>query len=318
MQAAPDRRLLALSYGPGHVWDQLPGRGGLPAVQWQVWDALAGKPTGVVLSADRESLPFGWPGALFSPDGRRLATLGTGGTVVVWDVLTGSRLLVLPHQASVESLAFSPDGRRLLTGCGGLIRVWSMGQGVSQANLLPGTGLDVRAGLSDDGKKLWTLHVPEIGPEGTKDLPRLTVWDTDTKRSRQLEPPAGVLLVENAFYLKWQGQYLLGYSEPVDDGSGVQMGREMWRWDTETGQRSRIECPQGIIYADFSADGRLVAICQDSGEVLLCSSAGAILARLPHDKASARQCRLSPDGRRLAVFGWPGGEPPAPMYRLVH
>jgi WD40 repeat protein len=98
----------------------------------KVWDARTGKPlpfelkghTGAVLSA------------AFSPDGTRVVTGSADKTVRVWDARTGTALVELKCHGAVArnrnqdvrdqitSVAFSPDGTQLLTGQGGVVRVW--------------------------------------------------------------------------------------------------------------------------------------------------------------------------------------------------
>ncbi len=86
-----------------------------------VWDATTGE----------ELYRFrGQPGALyrvaFSPDGRRLATAGLDGSVMLWDAASGREVLSLrAHADEVWGVAFSPDGHLLATsGKDGTVRVW--------------------------------------------------------------------------------------------------------------------------------------------------------------------------------------------------
>ena len=63
----------------------------------------------------------------FSPDGTRIVSGGTDGTVRVWDSATGDPVHTLTgHTHSVSSVGFSPDGTRIVSGGGddGTVRVW--------------------------------------------------------------------------------------------------------------------------------------------------------------------------------------------------
>ncbi len=58
-----------------------------------------------------------------SPDGSKIAC-GAAGKVVVWEAATGRQILLLPHNGSVFTVAFSPSGRVLASHDGGSIRIW--------------------------------------------------------------------------------------------------------------------------------------------------------------------------------------------------
>jgi eukaryotic-like serine/threonine-protein kinase len=65
--------------------------------------------------------------AIYSPDGRRLATASMDGRIQIWDAETGEEVLSLrvSRHGSAHRLAFSPDGTELASaGTDGVIRIW--------------------------------------------------------------------------------------------------------------------------------------------------------------------------------------------------
>jgi WD40 repeat protein/serine/threonine protein kinase len=84
----------------------------------KVWDTATGQE---LLSLQQVK----WVTAL-SPDGQRLAVLGSDQSVQLWDATTGDLILTLRgHPDPIGAIAFSPDGRRLASGdFGGTVRIW--------------------------------------------------------------------------------------------------------------------------------------------------------------------------------------------------
>ena len=77
----------------------------------------------------------------FSPDGQRLASADSDGTLRLWDATSGQALQVIKgHDDGVTSVCFSPDGQRLASaGSDGTLRLWdaTSGAGVYVLASLP-------------------------------------------------------------------------------------------------------------------------------------------------------------------------------------
>jgi hypothetical protein len=69
--------------------------------------------------------------AVFSPDGKQLASGMEGGIVSLWEAATGKEIRQLQgHPDAVQALAFSPDGRVLASGgADPLVRLWEVASG---------------------------------------------------------------------------------------------------------------------------------------------------------------------------------------------
>ena len=97
--------------------------------------------------------------AVFSRDGKSLASPGENGTATVWEISSGKQL-TLPGQNKInlDGVAFSPDGTRLATaGSDNRLRVWDTSSARTLLNIV--SGQDGTIGVlvySADGKRFAT------------------------------------------------------------------------------------------------------------------------------------------------------------------
>jgi hypothetical protein len=111
--------------------------------------------------------------AVFSPDGRRIATASLDRTARIWDAITGQALTPpLRHESSVEQVYFNADGRHVVTVCRpGLARIWDSNTGRPLTEWLNAgsywlacfdpVGERIAIGVTDGVARIWeTPRVP--------------------------------------------------------------------------------------------------------------------------------------------------------------
>ena len=94
----------------------------------------------------------------FSPDGLKLATASTDGSVKIWDLGNGHEMLAYNgHKGKVSCLAWSPDGKFIASaGDEKNIKIWNTTTGKDEQSI-PAAAESVSAiALSRDGKRLFT------------------------------------------------------------------------------------------------------------------------------------------------------------------
>jgi WD40 repeat protein len=248
--------------------------------------------------------------AVFSPDGRRIVTVGGDRTAKLWNAASGAEIRTLTgHTNQVTSAAFSPDGQRLVTGGSeGTARVWEVATGKALRVLRGHTDVIRSVAFSPDGR--WILS-------GSEDR-TARLWDAAT---------GGAILTlqehtdaVHAVRFSPDGQRLLTGGK---DGTArvweAATGKELLRL---TGHKDAVNA------VAFSPDGARIATGSDdttarlwdatTGKELLSLQLHASMVSEPHGPNSAAvrgtsalrghtapiyAVAFSPDGQRLLTGG---------------
>ena len=226
-------------------------------------------------------------GVVYSPDGKRLATIGKDGTVKVWEATTGRELLHLPGTTPLvdsygpQRLAFSPDGALLASSDNNLVKIWDSVSG-KVLRTLSGHTADVWAvAFSRDGKRLATGGVDatvQVWEVATGELLRTLSGHTDAIELLAFSPD-GIRLASSS-----------------DDGTTKV-------WESVTGELL-LDIPSPSTSVAFSPDGTRLAISDPEGVRVLDALSGQDVRTIP---AGTGGFVFSPDWTRL-VTGSEGTE----------
>ncbi len=254
-------------------------------------------------------------GACFSPDGSKLATMGTSqpgdlrcrafvNVISLWDLATGQRINSWTgHKDGVYCGLFTADGKTLITGGGDkAIRFWDVASGREVRQLHASSSAIGHLALSHDGKLLAAIALRKTLPGGAP-FPsglawhadnNISIWDlTSGKEVQQLTLPEperpGVSGFTAAAFAPDGKTFVTG---------GVDQFARLW--DLATGKElRRYDLGHNVVWTlALSPDGKTLAGLPGGTTVRLIDMAsGNDFLPLEGHRNNVRSTFLTPDNR---------------------
>lgn len=351
---SPDGKLLALSHrdcGPEEyrnkvsIWDVATGKR-LPeshhdaalAVHWSAdshilhlvdtWGHLVHWAVRSPAPLQNDLIVDGPVGAVFSPDGRYVATVDTIGRLRLNEVDGGKRVaLAAGLSRSTPQLMFSPDGRRLAS-TGAVnhgVLLWDVptltprGECQGHTDLVTGMafthlGNTLITSSRDGSLRLWNLNraasYPFVSCYLQENRPGDTLFSPDGLRvavtTLNVESQLECQILRLSDY-EAPGPVLpflpVAWSPDSRQLLGSSLNGRLVLWDVNL-RRELASFPSmtpGSVRSQLSPDGRWLASLTDEGHVHLVHVPTSQSRRWP--SPSIRQYAFSPDSRRLALSG---------------
>ena len=225
----------------------------------------------------------------YSRDGKRLASGGADGTVLVRDPETGRQLLAIKpgHRGPVTGVAFRPDGKLLATSSWDrTVCVWDAATG-RKLHTLTGHEREVMSvAFSPDGKRL---------ASGSWDR-TVRVWDPE--KGTEVKKLTGRVLQYDSVAFSPDGKLLAASSNSFD------VSGEVTVFETATGiEKMTLKGHiYGVYQVAFSPKGHRIATagCEGAAKVWETETGEELLTFQPTSE-KLHCLAWSPDGRRIAL-----------------
>ena len=238
-------------------------------------------PDGATARLGKGATGIGGDPVVFSPDGRLFA-VATGIGIWVYNATTALELALLAD-ASVTSLAFSPDGGTLAAGAGRVVRLWDVASGENTATLEGHDGGIWSVAFSPDGSMLASSSGAMVN-----------LWDVTARRNTAtLEGHGGTVMFLHGGatlgVLDWNGALMLWdiASTPIRSLFQVHLGGG-----------ENVSFP--ATYMDFTSDDATLAAGWGTTIELWDVVEGTLLTALDNETNIA-SVAFSPDDAILAV-----------------